>query len=98
MDKANALGNMEQKPVISLKSLEPEKPYQLYDLKYIDSKFGKCLLAEIDEGVVFLPKRLNSLTEEEIDSMLSSSVGIVFGGFKNVGKYDNIALVKFVKL
>lgn len=52
MDKANSLGALKQKPIISLKTLEPSQSYELLDLKYIETKYGKSLLAEVSHGVV----------------------------------------------
>lgn len=98
MDKVISLGALKQKPIISLKTLQPSQSCKLFDSKFIETKYGKSLLAEISEGVVFPPKRLNMLTVKEIYTMLHSNVAIVFERLQKVGKYENVPIIEFVKL
>lgn len=87
MEKANKLGNLQQKPTLKYKDIKIDQSYQLYDIKTVNTKFGRNILIELDKGVLFLPKRFQSLTEEDLEKMKSTPMGFIYRGTNEIGKY-----------
>lgn len=57
--------------------------YKVECFKRITGAYGPCILAELESGVLFLPKRYATLiTAEKIPELNQQSLGLVLKGFK----------------
>lgn len=81
LESLNKLAGLNFPKNISADELEIGKKYPLLSLKKINTKYGENVLAEIEKGVFFLPKRLsNHLSEEFCEQYEPNKLLIIYGG------------------
>lgn len=87
----------DQKPAIKLQELKPDKKYAVISSRVIQSKFGACVLVELDENVVFLPKRVTKSLESQVEYLVDKKYSIIFRGLKDVGQPNPMSLFEFIE-
>lgn len=84
----------EQKPVVSLKDLPINQPHPILSAKETDTRFGKSILLDLGEKVVFLPKRVTDIIRPNLVEFVCGKYSVVFLGTEDVGKRNPITLFK----
>ncbi|KAG5871771.1 hypothetical protein JTB14_023455 [Gonioctena quinquepunctata] len=74
------------KPVIKLKNLIMGEQYEIHTAKLVQTKFGKTVLLESEENVMFLPQRVTDEYKAQIANFLPEKYAVIFRGTKDVGK------------
>ena len=70
------------------------------DIKVLNTGFGRKIIAECEEFLIYLPARFDDLTDEDI-SQLKKSVtkwSIRYTGMKDYGSGKQAGLLEFVEL
>lgn len=97
MDKANQIANFTSKRVTPVADLDLDVKYKILNLKAVNTKYGRNIVAELEEEVVFLPKRMAALQDEDLAKLLEDNVSLMYLGCQKVGKYNNVNIIKFVE-
>ena len=84
------------KPLIKLSELAKDVPTKILLARLINTKYGECILLELEENTTFLPKRVVPMMKDHLEEFSSGNYSIVFQGFKNVNKPCMGTLFKFM--
>lgn len=82
--------------LVQLDDLEKLKPYRINEFRFVDTKNGKCVGVEFDDGNwTFLPQRFNSIitTDQHIQALTNKCFSLIFLGRDE--KRMNMALLDF---
>lgn len=87
-------------PTVKLNDLTRDIQYPITNLKWVTTKFGQCIVAELEKEVqVFLPQRFTvkfeKLTQEELDGIVRDNISLIYRGQQVVGKFSNVHLLEF---
>ncbi|KAL1487902.1 hypothetical protein ABEB36_015287 [Hypothenemus hampei] len=74
-----------QKPIQKLKELAINEPRKITCAKCVSGKFGTQILIELDDCVVFLPKRVAAALTNQVDALKGRR--IVFRGMKKINNH-----------
>ncbi|KAL1487522.1 hypothetical protein ABEB36_015812 [Hypothenemus hampei] len=74
-----------QKPIQKLKELAINEPREITCAKCVSGKFGTQILIELDDCVVFLPKRVAAALTNQVDALKGRR--IVFRGMKKINNH-----------
>lgn len=78
-----------------------DKKLKIVDITKISSSFGESVIVELEENIIFLPKRMHNLmTEEAIKELLEGNGSyIIYKGEKDIpGKLLKALLYEFEKI
>lgn len=95
----NAVGltNYTQKPVLKVRDMVINTPYVLINIKSTRTPFGRSIMVETNENVIFLPQRMTTeLDDEKIEQLKTMKLSLVFRGMSASGKANPASLVEFV--
>ncbi|XP_050517456.1 uncharacterized protein LOC126892066 [Diabrotica virgifera virgifera] len=81
----------EDKPITKLQQLEVDKPYKIINSKIVNTAFGQSVLLELEESVVFLPKRVTEDYAPYIDQLRTEKYAVVFRGLVSTSSKLNPA-------
>lgn len=101
LSELNRIGRCETKPKLHPDDMEIGKKYPMCDIKKIKGKFGDCVIVELDEHVVFLPKRMSdNLTDEMIETLSNEiiTLALVYLGEKDTGKSKKAHTFEIIKV
>lgn len=70
----------ENKPIKRLPELENDLPYKILGGTLTNTKFGKVVLLELEEYMVFLPKRVTEIYTPFIQYFKEEKYALVFRG------------------
>lgn len=62
-----AFNKLKEKAYILVKELEESKPYKIVRMFRHKTKFGNIVIAELEDAMLYLPKRYNSLEDKVIE-------------------------------
>ena len=85
------------KPVIKLQALTPGEPHRIYGAKIVTSRFGTCILLELLDHVLFLPKRVTESLKDYVGELIEGIYAVVFIGEKDVGQPNPLIQFKLIK-
>lgn len=71
----NKFNILSSKSLIHIKDLETSKRYPVMNVQRVITKYGSTLKVELENNIIFLPNRYNSLTDEDINELS-------FGGYQ----------------
>lgn len=72
------------KPKIKPEELTVNEVYKVVNFKRISGAYGPCILVEIADGIIFMPKRYSSLIpDEKVSELNQQQLGLVLRGFKS---------------
>ncbi|KAL1487570.1 hypothetical protein ABEB36_015770 [Hypothenemus hampei] len=74
-----------QKPIQKLKELAINEPRKITCAKCVSGKFGTQIVIELDDCVVFLPKRVAAALTNQVDALKGRR--IVFRGIKKINNH-----------
>ena len=79
-------------PTIKINKLEVLKKYLITDAKFINTRFGKSIVMELNEEIqVFLPKRFathfDGLTQQELQEFVKEKPALIYKGEGAMGPY-----------
>lgn len=86
VDVLNQRGLLEGKPPLKPEDTEVGKLYPIIDFSESDGKFGEQTVVELQDHVVYLPKRMR-MSEELMESLRCKQLALVYRGLKFVEKY-----------
>ena len=86
-----------RKPVIKLQALTPGEPHRIYEAKTVTSHFGTCILLELLDNVLFLPKRVTESLTDHVGELIEGIYAVVFIGEKDVGQPNPLIQFKLNK-
>ena len=73
MEHINAIAKCEFKPKLSIDQMKLGEWYKVVNIKKIKTTFGDSIFVELEENVIFLPKRLVSvINRSAIEELLSA--------------------------
>lgn len=100
MDVANInkIALLETKTLVKLHQLTKDEPVSIKAAKIVSTKFGNSPLIEIEDNVLFLPKRVLKFVEENIEDFNNSKYTIIFRGLKNCNKVNDGSIFEFIKI
>ncbi|XP_065368829.1 uncharacterized protein LOC135961260 [Calliphora vicina] len=61
-----AFNKLKAKSYLSVKDLQPSKSYKILNMFRHRNKYGNVVIAELEDGMLYLPKRYNSLEDKII--------------------------------
>lgn len=61
------------KPILHTKDMEDHKLYKILKATKMNTKYGESIQLETDNVVIFLSKRFNLITEEEVKELSSGN-------------------------
>lgn len=99
LSNINAVGltNYSNKPLLKIKDMVINTPYVLVNIKSVSTPFGRSIMVETDDNVIFLPQRLaHELNEEQVTQLNMMKLSLVFRGMSASGKANPASLVEFV--
>lgn len=82
----NAVSDIVKKPVKKLYNLQQNKPYPIVKARITTSDFGESVLLELEDCVVFLPRRVTETYKKYIDCFMTKQYKLVYTGLVDVGK------------
>lgn len=96
----NATGLMTSyKPKLKLEDLLPNTVHTILHIILVSGKFGPCVLVELENNIVFLPRRFNqTITEANLEELNSKKLGLVFRGMKKTNHPLPTPLLELVEL
>lgn len=100
LDKINQTGLLASplKPKINPEQLQIDAINKIYRVRRISTPFGPCIQVELENGVVFLPRRfLEEISAERVIEMNKLSLGLVFRGMKQISN-SATPLFEFVEV
>ena len=56
-----AFNKLKTRPYLAAKGLHPSKAYKVLSMFRYKNKYGNVVMAEIEDGMLYLPKRYNNL-------------------------------------
>jgi hypothetical protein len=84
------------KEAVQLNTLPIDAPFIIVNLKVCKGPFGECILAELDEKSVWLPKRSTSIIKKKLKDFTARKYSLVPKGTKSSdtpnSKYKDIQL------
>lgn len=86
------------KPYKKLVTLETNRKYQVYNAKLTHGKYGQSVLLELEQCVVFLPKRyVDIITPDHIRNFNSTEYAVVIKQVINSGEVQtpNLEFLRF---
>lgn len=93
----NKLALLESKEAVKLHQLPKDEEIKILSAKIVSTKYGNCPLIELEENIVFLPKRVLKFVEMNIEDFNNSRYNIIFRGLKNCNKINEGAIFEFTK-
>uniref|UniRef100_A0A6P7HDH0 Uncharacterized protein LOC114347288 n=1 Tax=Diabrotica virgifera virgifera TaxID=50390 RepID=A0A6P7HDH0_DIAVI len=87
----------QRKPIIKLKELQLNLPYQISSANVTASRFGECVVLELEDKVVYLPPRSTEVLKNHTLELGNGRYSLVFIGEKDTNKGNPATLFKFVK-
>lgn len=87
----------ENKPIIKIPELHKDLPYKIIEGKITNSKFGKVVLLELEEHIVFLPKRVTDSYSPFVGHFKEGKYSLVFRGMKDCNKAREAILFEIVE-
>ena len=75
-----------RKPVQKLDSLPADIPQKILKARLVPTKFGESILVELEESVVFLPRRVTDDFKTQLGYLNTQKYSIVFRGTEDFGK------------
>lgn len=98
LKKLNNTGiNAELSPIIPLRDLKDDF-YIIKEFRLMNTRFGKKVIVELEEGIVFLPDRFNKFTAKDISNFNTSQYCMTYHGLQSLGdgrSFHNIEFSKF---
>lgn len=84
VDELNSVGKLQ---FIKLSELQEGEPYPIQCFKFVNTKFGRSLAVEINDGEqdqsVFLPKRYSDMyDDDDLDRLMTSQLALIYNGTK----------------
>ncbi|KAJ3655769.1 hypothetical protein Zmor_014882 [Zophobas morio] len=101
LNELNKIGKCETKPKLNPDELKIGEKYPICDVKKVKGKFGDCVLVELEEGVIFLPKRMaDNMSDDLIESIHDDvlCLALVYHGTKDTGKSNPAHLYEIVQI
>lgn len=68
-DIVAAFNKLKTRPYLAIKDLLPSKPYKVLTMFRHKNKYGNVVIAELEEGMLYLPKRYNNLEDNIIEGV-----------------------------
>lgn len=87
----------ENKPIKKLRDLELNIKYKIVGAKVTNSKFGEVILLELEEFVVFLPKRVTESYSPYVQYFKEKKYSLIFRGTKDCKKVQEASLFEIVE-
>lgn len=97
--KLNDISQIVLKPKVKVNELELNAKYRIIKLRSGVAKQGgyRYISCELEEAVVFLPKRLvESLAEDDIQDINRRNLCLTYLGMVDVGKQQQTPSIKFI--
>lgn len=88
LSQINAAALVQQKPTKKLKDLPKDQLFPIISAKAVKGKYGKCILLELDEFVVFLPNRMTSVLQGKESNFLHKNYKLVLRDIVKVGAHE----------
>lgn len=84
----------EIKPVIKLKDLPKDTPHRINSAKVHQGQFGAQILLELEENIVFLPKRVTDAFASHVNQFTPGKFSITFLGLQTFQRVSPRTLFK----
>lgn len=86
LNKINEMGTLsvKNKEVVPLNTLELNCIHKILVAKLITTIYGDCILIEVEDKKIFLPKRATLVLKQHLDELNSQKYGIKFIGMKEI--------------
>lgn len=78
----------EQKPSKRLRDLPKDQPFPILSMRVIKGKYGKCVIAELEENIVFLPNRMVPHITGKESQFLPKKYSLIFKDVKQIGSHE----------
>ncbi|WDB01645.1 VP-ORF2 [Acheta domesticus segmented densovirus] len=72
------------KETIKLTTLNIGIPYHIYDMKITNTKYGRQIMAHVNDAWTFLPGRMNCLTDQQIEEINNKHIALIVT--RHIGK------------
>lgn len=98
LTRINAVGMLERNDVLKATDLDQQMPYLFSDVQQVKTQFQeRAVRLELAEGMVYLPKRFETVSDEDMEVLLRLKEHLVFvyEGPKEVKSGNPTALVRF---
>jgi hypothetical protein len=97
LEEINDYGLVKRNLRLNIRELEIGKSYPILRMIKIDHLRWPSVLVELEEGSVYLPKRMaEKISQKDIDDMMCSQLALIYRGLKDVGKPTDATLVEIV--
>lgn len=98
LEKLNAVSSYENnKDVVRLIDLPHNVEHHVLSARIVNTKYGKTPIFELDDCVVFLPKRVTSYITKTLDSLNEEKLSIVVEGEIDTGLGNLTPKFKFIE-
>lgn len=98
LNNINASAKCEMKEKIKLNQLKLNEIYPIHNMKIIATVYGDTVLVELENNSIFLPKRMTSSIEQNIEKFVPGKYGLIYTGENLVYKQKNYSSFRIVEL
>lgn len=91
------LAQLSGNPVIRLQDLPLETPFKIVSGKFVKTKYGSCVLLELENAKIFLPKRMNDVLEGKVDQFATRKYSLVYEGSQECGQHKPAQKFRFIE-
>ncbi|XP_050509867.1 uncharacterized protein LOC126886832 [Diabrotica virgifera virgifera] len=78
----NASCSSPNKPSCRLQDLPQEETFKIVNCKLVQTRYGQTVLVELEEKVIFLPKRATTQLRNHLVELSSGNYGICYKGLE----------------
>lgn len=99
LQKLNNFASVSVKPQLKIQQMILNQHYPIINIKEVYSQkiSKKCIVCELEEYAVFLPKRVSdNLNADDIEALNKQNLALVYLGAVDVGKINPASNIKFV--
>lgn len=69
LNKLNNVQTFPEKSILKFEDIEVGKNYIVHEIKGVNTRYGKKILIETDDNIIFLPQRFNVFDELELENL-----------------------------
>lgn len=89
---------MESTTIKKINTLNPDVKYKIYDIRGVDTLYGRKVLVELDNFNTFLPTRFSKLTEEQLQEYNKKNLCLRYLGKKDIGYNLHADIIQFEEM
>lgn len=79
---------LSNKPTCPLKNLPRDLRLPIISVKIVKGQYGKSVLLELEDKVVFLPNRVTNLVQGKTDTFTPNKYSLIYRGSEQIGKHE----------